>query len=64
MKDPKVAHQMVNNIDQDLDRVLMCQLPANQLATSIPDLLSFYEIKLCTSCKEYLRENTVYVTKP
>lgn len=64
MKDPKVAHQMVNKNDQDLHRVLIiCQLPPKQLATSIPDLPSFYETKLCTSCKEYLRENTVNVTE-
>ena len=65
VKDPKVAHQMVNNNDQDLHRVLIIwQLPANQLATSIPDLPTFYETKLCASFKEYLEENTVNVTEP
>ena len=50
VKDPKVAHQTVNNNNQDLHRVLIIyQLPANQLATSIPDLPTFNETKLCAS---------------
>lgn len=55
VKDPKVAHQMVNNNDQDLHRVLIiCQLPPKQLATSIPDLPSFYETKFVQVVKSTL----------